>query len=251
MIKPFSRQSEKIETVKSVTEATTRFSFVTTPLRNPPLDAWVDVHHDTFLKSYTDADVRLLYSAVPWQERRTFMGSPVPRIEVAMWNPLLPRREGKWAYRYSKRDYVVKHAEEGTPVHTLLTELFSKVPPEYPFALLVGYENARDSVDAHQDLGHGSHPIHSFTLYESKTEDGVAVLPRHFVISPLKSKFKLLDLEMPHGTWAVMGGTHFQDPKKGLYHSVPKAKTPAGKRINITIRAIDDSLFADVSLRPL
>lgn len=228
-----------------------RYTFPSTPALQPKRDAWIDVYREKFFYNtsynYSSDDVRRLFDTIPWDPRRTVMGGPVPRIEVAMWNPLLPIPDGGWNYRYSGRPYFVK-SSTNIYVTTLLTDVFAKVRelagkdfPKYKFALMVGYVDGRDSVLPHQDLGHGSHPIYSFTLYEDQRGD-VQFDPRVFAITPMNSTTKMLSLPMTHGTLVVMGGDDFQnqDQVRGLRHTIPKAKKDAGKRINITIRAIDD-----------
>ena len=214
-----------------------RYTFPCVPLMDPPREAWLDAYREPFLCSSATE----LFELIPWPSRRNFMGMPVPRLEVAMWNPLLEIPEGDWHYTYSRRPYTV--ATSVGLVNALLQTCFGIVKTletehwmKYKFALLVGYVGERDSVNPHQDLGHGQHPIYSFSLYD----ESVSETARKFVISPHGSTFKLLTIPMGHGTMVVMGGKDFQDPVRGLDHWVPKEKVMCGKRINVTIRAIDE-----------
>jgi len=214
-----------------------RYTFPCDPEMDPPREAWLDAYREPV----TLPHVTELFELIPWNLRRNFMGSPVPRVEVAMWNPLLEAPEGVWQYTYSRRPYQV--ATSVGLVNALLQTCFGIVKTletehwmKYKFALLVGYVGERDSVNPHQDLGHGQHPIYSFSLYD----ESVSETARKFVISPHGSGFRLLTIPMGHGTMVVMGGKDFQDPVRGLDHWVPKEKVKCGKRINVTIRAIDE-----------
>lgn len=183
--------------------------------------SWL-IHAPGFLDAEAASAVYdTLLHELSWEQREIVLfGKRIPQPRLIAW-------AGHLGYRYSGQTL---EAREPTPTLRTLTERVTQATGlRFNHVLVNRYRSETDSMGFHSD----DEP-------ELGPEPQLASLSlgatRRLLIRPKKKStpVELSSLALDHGDLLVMGGA-FQ---RELRHGVPRSKTPAGQRINLTFRRL-------------
>jgi alkylated DNA repair dioxygenase AlkB len=174
-----------------------------------------------FAAAESDRYFEILLRETGWkQEPISVYGKTVMQPRLTAWYG-----DPGSAYRYSG---ITMHPEAWTPVLMEIRQRVESISPViFNSALLNQYRDQQDSVGWHRDneKSLGINPVIASVSFGA---------PRTFLFRYYADKSIRKSLELTHGSVLLMQGA----TQHCWEHSIPKQARPAGPRINITFRVI-------------
>ena len=182
--------------------------------------AFVELWGDWLTAAEADRYFAALRETIPWEQGRLkFFGKEVLEPRLSAW--------------FGDRDYVYSgRSLRANPFPAIVRELAERaeasIHARFNSVLLNLYRDGQDSMGLHSDDERelGSNPLIASVSLGA---------PRRFVLrAKKKNALAPLDLELPHGSLLLMGGSC----QHQFRHGLPKSARVTGARINLTFRWI-------------